>query len=203
MTGMIKTFLSVAVAAVLTVAAAGYGQGKGQAGNSNNGAGSAQQMMAYDPAALLEDYPIVYLSDEQQQDMAFMYQEEKLARDVYALFYDLYGMTVFSNISKSEQRHMEAIKALLDRYQIPVPVVDEPGVFADANLDALYLNLIAQGSASLQEALSVGAAIERLDIEDLKEAIAVANEDAQVIYEKLEQGSEKHLQAFERQLARF
>lgn len=47
-----------------------------------------------------------------------MREEEKLARDVYLTFGEKWGLTLFTNIAKSEQTHTDAVKTLLDRYEI-------------------------------------------------------------------------------------
>ena len=39
--------------------------------------------------------------------------EEKLARDVYLTLGETYKQRMFVNIPESEQRHMDAVKALL------------------------------------------------------------------------------------------
>jgi hypothetical protein len=71
-------------------------------------------------------------------DMKFMREEEKLARDVYATLYDHFdsqGMTLylFDHIASSEQRHMDAMLNLLAKYGIPDSAVDGgQGVYPDS-----------------------------------------------------------------------
>ena len=60
---------------------------------------------------------------------------------------------------------MDQVKLLLDRYGLADPALD-PGKFSDPTLQALYDQLIAQGSVSLEEALKVGVLIEQTDIAD-------------------------------------
>ncbi len=72
-------------------------------------------------------------------------------------------------------------------------------MFSNPDLQALYDQLIAQGSQSLQDAFLVGAAIEEIDILDLEERIAQTDKaDIQLVYQSLLQGSENHLRAFVR-----
>ena len=68
-----------------------------------------------------------------------MREEEKLARDVYLNLFDAWGLTVFENISRSEQQHMDAIEKLIDNYGLEDPVVDEEsrGIYVDPDLQAL------------------------------------------------------------------
>lgn len=139
------------------------------------------------------------LSPEEAADLLFMREEEKLARDVYTALYATWQVPVFQNIAASEQKHMDAIKVLLDTYGLTDPAL-APGKFTDPTLQALYDQLVAQGSISLAEALKVGASIEEIDIRDLQERIAQTdNSDIQWTYNNLLKGSYNHLKAFTNQ----
>src|SRR4030042_6160303 len=61
------------------------------------------------------------LTDEEIYWLTYMREEEKLARDVYIYLFDMYGSRIFGNISVSEQRHMDALKTLIDKYDIDDP----------------------------------------------------------------------------------
>lgn len=130
--------------------------------------------------------------------LIFMREEEKLARDVYRFFFEKYGLSVFDNISNSEQRHMDAIKVLLDRYQLTDPVTDNsPGVFKDTLLASLYNSLTQKGSESAVEAAKVGMLIEEIDIRDLEERFsATVSEDVLWVVGNLTRGSRNHLRGF-------
>ena len=137
------------------------------------------------------------LSDLEVAGLLYMREEEKLAHDVYVTFYSQYETPNFQNISQSELTHAESIKTLIDRYGLADPVSSEIGVFTNPELQVLYTELVARGSQSLAEALRVGAAIEEIDILDLKEHLAQTdNADIQLVYENLLAGSENHLRAF-------
>jgi len=156
-----------------------------------------------DCVGVLADVTKQDVSDKEKEDLLWMREEEKLARDVYLAMYDKWGLEVFKNIAKSEQRHMDAVKALLDRYNIPDPVKNEDarGVFTNKQLQELYDKLIAQGSKSKIDALKVGATIEDVDIRDLNEALKrTDNEDIKLVYESLKAGSYNHMRAFVGQL---
>jgi hypothetical protein len=145
------------------------------------------------------------LSDAEAQGILYMREEEKLARDVYTALHETWGLTVFQNIARSEQAHMDAIKTLIDRYGLVDPVAGAGvGEFANADLQDLYDELVARGSSSLTEALAVGALIEELDITDLEQHIAeVTHEDVKQVYENLLNGSKNHLRAFVGTLGRY
>ena len=138
------------------------------------------------------------LDATETEGLIYMREEEKLAHDVYVTLYEQWGLSIFNNISNSEDRHENKIETLLNNYQIEDPVGDNPiGVFVNPDLQQLYNNLIAQGSQSLTEALKVGVLIEETDIADLQERIAQTdNADIQQVYEQLLSGSNNHLSAF-------
>jgi hypothetical protein len=138
------------------------------------------------------------LSAEEIEHLYFMREEEKVARDVYRVLYAEWGATVFANIAESEQRHMDAMRDLIERYGLTDPVVDDSvGVFANPELAALYAELVQRGRQSLIDALYVGALIEEVDIEDIQHAIE-ETDDALIryVYENLLRGSRNHLRAF-------
>lgn len=138
------------------------------------------------------------ISIEEAADLQFMREEEKLAHDVYVTLYEQWGLRVFNNISRSEQQHTDAVAYLLDRYDITDPAAGNAlGEFTDEKLQALYDQLVAQGSKSVADALKVGAAIEEIDILDLQKRLAETDNAAiDQVYENLLAGSENHLRAF-------
>jgi len=133
--------------------------------------------------------------------LLLMREEEKMALDVYNVFYETYGIVPFNNISDSEKRHTEAVLALINHFGLTDPALTEPGKFANPTFQALYDQLIAAGS-SANLALSTGAFIEEYDIADLKKLIAeTTNTDIIRVYNNLLEGSENHLRAFVKALA--
>ena len=142
------------------------------------------------------------LTEDEQTWLTFMREEEKVARDAYLTFNELWDFRSFLNIAKSEQTHMRAIKTLLTRYGVADPVADDTiGVFDNPELQALYDTLIIQGSLSLTNALEVGVLIEDADIADLTEAIAATtHRDMLTVYKNLLRGSNSHLKAFTKSL---
>lgn len=148
---------------------------------------------------------IPVLTEKQAQDIIFLREEEKLARDVYLAMLDIYGSQIFDNISASEQRHMDSVKNLLIKYGLTDPVVDDtPGVFTNTVLAGIYAELIAKGSLSLKDALEVGVIIEEMDIHDIELMLLDATQtDVKNVMTNLLAGSYNHLDAFNTQLAAF
>lgn len=155
-------------------------------------------------ASLVAEIAPSQLSDEERDGLLMMREEEKLARDVYLALYDIWGQKIFYNIAQSEQTHTDAVKTLLDRYQMEDPVVsDEIGVFTDSRFSELFVALTQDGSESLVAALRVGATIEDLDIRDINDLLEDTNNtDIEIVYENLIRGSKNHMRAFVGQLER-
>lgn len=140
----------------------------------------------------------IQLSKDEINNLLFVREEEKVARDVYNTLYEKWNVAIFANISSSEQSHMDAILGLLDKYGIPDPVGDNGvGIFKNTELQALYNDLVTQGSASSLDALIVGATIEDLDLFDLKEKLTtIEHDDLELVFNNLLKGSRNHLRAF-------
>ncbi len=140
------------------------------------------------------------LSNAEIEALMYMREEEKLARDIYLHFTGLWDTPVFSHIATSEQRHMDAVLCLVNKYDLTDPVGDNGmGVFENATLHELYNTLISDGETGLKEALTVGARIEDLDIYDLMQIVAdqeVDNADINTVFDNLMRGSRNHLRAF-------
>ena len=149
-----------------------------------------------------EDVIIASLTEQEKADILFLREEEKLARDVYLLSYDLYGHIIFNNISNSEQTHMNSVYTLIVKYNLSDPTGGkQQGEFENEALQNLYDSLSSQSSLSLLEALKVGAGIEDLDINDLDNNIShTAKADLLQVYSSLQCGSRNHLRNFVQQL---
>ncbi len=163
----------------------------GGAGNGRGGQAVANTNAV--PAALAP------LSAQEADGLLFMAQEEQLARDVYTQMYATWQLPLFQTIAVSEQNHMDRIAGLLTRYGLTAPA-QTPGVFANAELQDLYNQLVAQGSTSIVAAKQVGVAIEQKDIQDLQTRLdETTHRDIQMVYSNLLAGSNNHLWAFSTQ----
>jgi hypothetical protein len=138
------------------------------------------------------------LAASRSADLRAMRQEEKLARDVYLALGEQWDIQAFANIGSAEQRHMNALKVVMDRFDVEDPITDNtPGVYADESFATLYTQLVERGGASRVEALKVGALIEEMDIADLRQALDKTDHpDLTRTYENLLRGSRNHLRAF-------
>lgn len=137
------------------------------------------------------------LTTKEIENLQFLKEEEKLARDVYLFSYDLYHSNIFNNIARSEQTHMNAVSVILNKYNIEDLSFSERGKFSNEILQGLYNDLVSLASQSIDNALIVGATIEDLDINDLNSFIMNTNHnDVEDMYQKLNCGSKNHIRSF-------
>ena len=153
-----------------------------------------------DEAALVE-----IITSPEDEALTYMREEEKLAHDVYVTLYDLWGLRIFDNISRAESQHMSAVLDVMESRELDDPAAgNDLGEFTNPELQSLYDGLVAKGSKSQIDALIVGATIEDVDIADLIEALESAtDDDVRWMFENLLRGSENHMRAFLRNLARY
>ncbi len=161
--------------------------------------------------------PVEELSDVEKEALIYMWNEEKMAKDLYYSLYEKYQQYFVSNTFKniaerSETTHQELMEILLDKYQLSID--DQPydpnrdlendyprGEYSLQDIKDLYEDLLTQGSQSLEEALKVGCIVEVVDVEDLNEEIAkIDNQDLILAFENLRQGSYNHYWAFDNAL---
>lgn len=192
---------SIALVAVLAISlaivspAAAQRLGPGQAGGECTGG----------IGAFFHEIEIQPLSTDEEYWLLYMWEEEKMARDVYLILAEKWQLPIFANTARSEQRHMDLMFKLIEAYgfsdQVPE---DVPGFFQDPDLGPLYdLFVSEERNMTLVDSLTVGAEIEDRDLADLSELIDVVtdNRHIELVAYNLAKGSRNHLRAFERALA--
>ena len=109
-----------------------------------------------------------------------------------------YEAPIFGNISESEQRHMDAVRSLIEKYGLVDPVAnDEVGEFTNTDFAEFYKKLVEDEEINYCDALQVGIDIEVLDIEDIEIALNdVEARDVNRVLNNLLNGSYNHLNAF-------
>ena len=147
------------------------------------------------------DENLTPLSEIEKNDLLFLREEEKLARDIYIYAFNKYQNDVFNSISQSEQKHIDNVQNLLNKYSIPDPASTQMGIFNNVELQSLYDQLKSRVDISPEESLKVGAMIEELDINDIDDFIAnTSNSKLLSMYDKLYCGSKNHIRSFTEQL---
>jgi hypothetical protein len=156
------------------------------------------------------------LTNEQKYSLAYMWNEERLAKDIYLALNDLYPAKQLENIAtKSEQRHIDAVEELVAKYDININnLVDYTIEYSEAELRAmpagtygvetvqqLYNDLYAKGKLSKIDALQVGCMVEVTDVNDLDKFIETAKTvnatDLVSVFDNLRSGSYNHYWAFD------
>jgi len=166
------------------------------------GEGPTQQQRIANPNE--DALQVRQLTPDQKLALYSIYEEEKVARDVYITLGEKYSEeNTFANIQWSEQNHMDAVRNLCVKYGIDIPDVDAGvGVFELPGMAGLYDSFVAQGTLSLLDALGVGQEIEIMDIEDLGGALEGMPADVQRVLLNLISGSNNHWEAFTTALER-
>jgi hypothetical protein len=185
------------------------GQGQGRQAGAAGGRGWDEDALRGPEYCDACDAEMGTLSEADIAGLVFMANEEKMAHDVYATFASMYDTPVFERIAQSEARHQLAVDTILERYGIEDGTSGlAQGVFSDDAIQQLHDELIAKGSASLEEAIAVGVLIEETDIADLEDRVAGFDEMASLevtapdvfeMYSNLLTASGHHLAAFQRQ----
>lgn len=137
------------------------------------------------------------LSTQEKEGLSFIWEEEKMARDLYTSLYESDNLTIFSDLARSEQSHMDQARAIIDKYALTIPGKDEQGVYQNQTLQRVHDELLAKGLSSDQDALNAAANFEEISIIDLeKELNATHAEDVKAMYQGLLAGSQKHLRSY-------
>ena len=139
------------------------------------------------------------LTEEQKDMLFFIYQEEKLARDVYITLSKIHkDEFTFAFMKITEQKYVDSTRELCNTYGVETSQPDEGlvGKFESTVLQTLYTACIEKGKRSLLDALEVGEFIEMTDIEDLEQASVGMPSDVVEVYENLKQRNLNHLHAF-------
>ena len=176
----------------------------------------------------LSDYPVTaHLTQDLNNSLAYMGNEERLAHDVYLNLYDYQeknGIEIkqFYNIAtRAESKHIAIVQSIVQRYNLnPTDLTDvnktvindnnlsattmKSGVYDIQKIQDLYDSLYALGQNSQEDALKVGCMVEVTDIDDLDKYITQAKEsnatDIEAGFNTLRDGSYNHYWAFDKAL---
>ncbi len=139
------------------------------------------------------------LTDAQEAELLAQGEHEKVARDVYRAFFDSTGDYRFERVAASEQHHLDALRMLVDRYDLSDPTKGQAeGEFATDAFQDEYDAYLEQGE-DLDGSLAAARQIETDDIADLKaSAKGLDAPDVERVYQQQVVASEHHLAAFSR-----
>jgi len=167
----------------------------------------------------LDDYTKSTLTTEQKYSLAYMWNEEKLAYDVYSELNKVQPQKQLENIAtRSEVKHIQMVEDLVQRYDINISNLDTyeikyseselralpVGSFGVEDIQTLYNKLYDKGIKSGQDALEVGCMVEVTDVNDLNKHIETAqttnSTDIIDTFDKLRSGSYNHYWSFDKGL---
>ena len=193
---MKKTFLIVAALVSFTAFAFAGGDQNQNQYDGEKGQGSTYQYRIDTPNK--DALQMRQITEKQKAIIYEIYEEEKVARDVYITLGKIYTEeNTFANIQLAEQTHMDAVRKLCVKYGIDIPELDKDvSVFDLPEMEELYWYYVGQGELSLLDALKAGQEIEIVDIADLKAASERMPKDVQNVFNNLMIGSTYHLEAF-------
>jgi len=177
----------------------GFGQGRGRGGQTQSQQGAGRGMGGMGGMQSTTGAAGTSLNAD---SLIRMWDEEKLARDVYTSLSKTSNLPIFQKIAGAESRHMQSMEGLIAASGGAAATLNKtPGVFLVPEHQQLYTSLVAAGSQSPVEALKVGAKIEEMDIADLQIVLGqTADRRQQQVLQNLMRGSYNHLQAFSGQL---
>jgi hypothetical protein len=152
----------------------------------------------------MKKYPSSSISSSVKSSLAYMYEEERLAKEVYLAIYQKQPIRQLSKIaSNSETRHIEAVKDLAQKYGVKTSL-QQVGRYQNSHIQSLFNQLYHKGIRSKKDALEVGCIVEVTDINDLDRYISQAQragaDDVLQTYDFLRKGSYNHYWAFDRGL---
>jgi hypothetical protein len=197
-----KTFLIVAALVSFTAFAFAGGDQNQNQYDGEKGQGPTYQYRIDTPNK--DTLQVRQITEEQKAIIYGIYEEEKVARDVYITLGKIYTEeNTFANIQLAEQTHMDAVRKLCVKYGIEIPEPDKDvSLFDLPEMEELYWYYVGQGELSLLDALKAGQDIEIMDIADLKAASEGMPRDVQNVFNNLMIGSTYHLEAFTNAITR-
>lgn len=166
---------------------------------------------------MIDSIAVSELSSDQKYTLAYMWNEERLARDLYLALNDSTpSQTLYNIATNAETKHVESVETLIQKYDLNIlNTTDfsggysaealaeyEDGNYSLSEITDLYNTLYTKGSISLQDALEVGCMVEVTDINDLNEDIKLVEgvDDIKIVLENLRSGSYSHYWAFDNAL---
>lgn len=144
------------------------------------------------------------LTPQLANSIQFMYNEERLAKDVYLDIYKRQPVKQLTKIAQqAEVKHIAAVNQLASKYGLNTGSYPN-GKYPEQELQSLYNKLYSKGIRSQKDALEVGCMVEVVDIDDLNKYIGQAQasnaQDVLSVFNYLRKGSYNHYWAFDKGL---
>ncbi|HWA06428.1 MAG TPA: DUF2202 domain-containing protein [Ignavibacteria bacterium] len=126
-----------------------------------------------------------------------LYQEEKLAYDLYGEFYERWSLGVFNKVQQREAKHVWCVERIMDNYGFDYNTNTSAGSYPDRDIQKIYDDLTVKGCISDLAALEAAAYIKEKHISQLRERIRYQEDEyiVKVIF-LMESAAQSHLRAF-------
>lgn len=126
-----------------------------------------------------------------------LYQEEKLAYDLYGEFYERWSLNVFNSVQQREAKHVWCVERIMDNYGFDHVSNSKAGSYPDREIQKIYDDLSVKGCISDLAALEAAAYIKEKHISQLRERIRYQEDEyiVKVIF-LMESAAQSHLRAF-------
>lgn len=126
-----------------------------------------------------------------------LYQEEKLAYDLYGEFYERWSLSVFNKVQQREAKHVWCVERIMDNYGFDYNTNTNAGSYPDRDIQKIYDDLTVKGCISDLAALEAAAYIKEKHISQLRERIRYQEDEyiVKVIF-LMESAAQSHLRAF-------
>lgn len=143
-------------------------------------------------------YSTIPLTESEAEGIKLIIEENKLARDLYIEFYEMWEYDTFNKVSISDALYMDKTKVALERFKINDPVEnDDKGVYESLYITKLYRDLLKKGKSDPFEAMRIGTTLEEMHIKDLNDLLEnTSNDDLIELYTELKLGAISHIRAF-------
>ena len=145
------------------------------------------------------------LTKDQKEMLFFIYQSEKVARDVYITLGNIHKYeNTFALMQFSGQRHMDCARELCDIYGVKTSKIEEVrvGKFESVVLQTVYDACIEKGRKSIYDALEVAEFIKMNEIKDLELASVGMPCHIVSVYDNIKKRNLRQLDAFHAVLSR-
>lgn len=145
------------------------------------------------------------LTKDQKEMLFFIYQGEKVARDIYITLGNIYkDENTFSFMQFSGQRHFECTRELCDIYGVETSQIEEESIgrFESVVLQTMYDACIEKGKKSIYDALEVAEFIKSNEIKDLEHASVGMPSHVVNVYENIKKRNQRHLDVFQAAISR-
>ncbi len=143
------------------------------------------------------------LSPREIDDMNYLIENEKLLRDYFNVMYNKYNLSLFQNVAKSEQSHLNFLAVKFLRYDLKNPTEEKPaGEYVNPELQQTYDIMIAKGETNIYAALLAGSSKVKEDVEDIPLMIDQfeGNADIVLIFSNILIESQKNREVLEQEL---